>query len=237
LSQKAWLALCIAVLLPVVGYLIADKFSKDAVHMPRRYYYDTVITTQKNGKEITDTLWHKVSNITLTNQLGQQVSLDDLAGKIIVIDYFFTHCPSICPTLTRNMKKLQSSMKLKDDRRRVDTSFVHFLSFTVDPERDSVAALRKYADRFGVNHDVWWMLTGPKKTIYDHCINELKLGIEDGEGVDTAFIHTDRFVLLDKNRVVRGYYKGLDSMSIAKLSEDIVFLLLEKDPKKKRKIF
>jgi protein SCO1/2 len=236
-SQKAWLALCVAVLLPVVGYLIADRFSKDAVHMPRRYYYDSVITREKNGKEITDTIWHKVSNVTLTNQLGQQVSLDDLAGKIIVIDYFFTHCPSICPALTRNMKKLQNSMKLKDDRRRVDTTFVHFLSFTVDPERDSVAALRKYADRHGVNHDVWWLLTGPKKTIYDHSINEIKLGIEDGEGVDTAFIHTDRFVLLDKNRVVRGYYRGLDSVSIAKLSEDIVFLMLEKDPKKKRKIF
>jgi len=236
-SQKAWLAFCIAVLLPVAGYLIADKFSKEAVIMPKRYHYDTVIVQQKNGKEITDTVWHRVSNLTLTNQLGQQVSLDDLQGHIIVADFFFTHCPSICPALTRNMKKLQDALKLKDDRRRIDTTFVHFISFTVDPERDSFPALRKYADRFGVNPDVWWMLTGPKKAIYDHSINEFKLGLQDGEGVDTAFIHTDKFVLLDKQRVVRGYYSGLDSNDMARLAKDIVFLQLEKDKKKKRKLF
>lgn len=205
--------------------------------MPRRYYYDSVVTREKSGKQITDTVWHSVANISLTNQLGQQVSLDDLKGKIIVADYFFTHCPTICPGLTRSMKKLQNALKLKDDRRRVDTTFVHFLSFSVDPERDSVPVLKKYADRFGVNHDVWWMLTGPKKTIYDHCINEMKLGLQDGEGVDTAFIHSPKFVLLDKYRVVRGYYDGLDSNAMARLAEDIVFLNLEKDPKKKRKIF
>lgn len=205
--------------------------------MPRRYYVDSVVTTEKNGKFITDTVWHKVSDITLTNQLGSQVSLNDVKGKILVMDFFFTHCPSICPTLTRNMKKLQDALKLKNDRIRVDTPFVQFVSFTVDPERDSVTALRKYADRFGVNHDIWWMLTGPKQKIYDYSINELKLGAPDGDVIDTAFIHTDRFVLLDKERVVRGYYRGLDSNSMAKLAEDIIFLMLEKDKKKKRKLF
>lgn len=221
----------------MVGYLVADRFSADAVHMPRRFYYDTVLTKKEKGKETTDTVWHKTANLTLQNQLGNQVSLDDIKGKIIVADFFFTHCPSICPTLTRSMKKLQESLKLKDGRMRVDTPFVQFLSFTVDPERDSAAALKKYADRFGVNHDTWWLLTGPKKAIYDHCIKEFKLGAHDGEGIDTAFIHTDRFVLLDKERVVRGYYSGLDSNAMARLSEDIVFLMLEKDKKKKRKLF
>lgn len=237
MSQKAWLAFCIAIFLPVAGYLIADYFSKDAIHLPRRYYYDTVIVSKKNGKEITDTVWHKVSNITLTNQLGKQVSLDDLKGKVLVADFFFTHCPSICPRLTRSMKKLQSSIKLKDDRLRMEADFVQFLSFTVDPERDSVDALRKYADRYGVNHDTWWMLTGPKKAIYDQSINEFKLGLQDVESVDTGFIHTTRFVLMDKERVIRGYYNGLDSNDMSRLAEDIVLLMLEKDKKKKRKIF
>lgn len=237
MSQKAWLAFCIAIFLPVVGYLIANSFSKDAVHMPRRYYFDTVITREKGGKQVEDTVWHKVANLTLTNQLGRQVSLDDLKGKVIVADFFFTHCPSICPRLTQSMKTLQNSLKLKNDRLRIDTAFVQFVSFTVDPERDSVATLRKYADRYGVNPDVWWLLTGPKKAIYDHSINEFKLGLQDGEGVDTAFIHTDKFVLLDKERVVRGYYSGLDSAAMSRLAEDIVLLMLEKDKKKKRKIF
>ncbi|HEY0678065.1 MAG TPA: SCO family protein [Chitinophagaceae bacterium] len=237
MSQKAWLALSLAILLPVAGYLIADSFREGAVNMPRRYYFDTVITKVKNGKEIDDTVWHKVADLTLTNQLGKQVSLSELEGKVIVADFFFTHCPSICPTLTRNMKRLQDVMKLKDNRRRIDTTFVHFISFTVDPERDSFPVLRKYADRYGVNPDIWWMLTGPKKAIYDHSINELKLGLQDGGGVDTAFIHTEKFVLLDKDRVVRGYYNGLDSNDIGRLAEDIVFLMLEKDKKKKRKLF
>ena len=99
-----------------------------------------------------------------------------------------------------------------------------------------MTALRKYADRYGVNHDTWWMLTGPKKAIYDQCINEFKLGLQDVE-VDTGFVHTTRFVLMDKERVVRGYYNGLDSNDMARLAEDIVLLMLEKDKKKKRKIF
>jgi protein SCO1 len=235
-SQKAWLAFCIAIILPIVGYLVASYFSKDAVHMPRRFYYDTVIVSKKNGKAVTDTVWHKVKNITLTNQLGKQVSLNDINGKVIVADFFFTHCPTICPRLTSSMKKLQDGLKLKNDRRRVDTPFVQFLSFSVDPERDSVQLLRKYADRYGVNHDTWWLLTGPKKSIYDQSINEFKLGLQDTE-VDTGFIHTTKFVLMDKERVVRGYYNGLDSNDMARLAEDIVLLMLEKDKKKKRKIF
>jgi protein SCO1/2 len=96
---------------------------------------------------------------------------------------------------------------------------------------------KKYADRFGVNHDIWWLLTGNKKTIYDFALQEVKLGLEDGEGVDSNFIHTQKMVLIDKDRVVRGYYDGLDSMAMKNLAEDIVLLMLEKDKKKKRNLF
>src|SRR6516162_4283661 len=119
--------------------------------MPPRYYYDSVITEKKDGKDITDTLWHSVDNISLINQLGNTLALDQLRGKVIVADFFFTHCPNICPTLTRNMKKLQDALKLKDEMKLNDTSFVQFLSFSVDPERDSATVLKKYADRYGIN--------------------------------------------------------------------------------------
>lgn len=227
----------IALIIPVVCYLIVDAYSEDAVGMPKRYYVDTVVNKVVKGKEVSDTVWHRVANISLQNQLGDSISLDMIKGKVIVVDFFFTRCPSICPTLTRNMKKLQDALKLKDDMKRIDTSFVHFLSFSVDPERDSVQALKKYADRFGVNHDIWWMLTGNKKAIYDFALEEVKLGLEDGEGVDSNFIHTQKMVLIDKDRVVRGYYDGLDSMAMKNLAEDIVLLMLEKDKKKKRNLF
>lgn len=205
--------------------------------MPRRYYVDTVLTKIEGGKEITDTVWHKVANIQLTNQLGQEVSLDDIQGKVIVANFFFTRCPSICPALTVNMKRLQNALKLQDVTRKIDTTFVQFLSFSVDPERDSAVQLKKFADRYGVNHDVWWMLTGDKKTIYDFALNEVKLSAIDGEGVDSNFIHTEKFVLMDRDRVVRGYYNGLDSMAMADLAGDIVKIFIEKDKKKKRNLF
>jgi len=93
--------------------------------------------------------------------------------------------------------------------------------------------LKKYADRFQVNPENWWLLTGDKKTIYNLATNELKIALTDGEGNDSVFNHTDHFVLIDRNRTVRGYYHGLDSTSLAKLSEDIIFLSLEKDRTKK----
>lgn len=237
LNSKALIGICIALLLPVGSYFIMKHYGDNAVNMPRRYYVDTVINKVVNGKEVTDTVWHKVANITLTNQLGNKVSLDDLQGKIIVADFFFTRCPSICPTLTQNMKKLQNALKLKDDTKMVDTTFVQFLSFSIDPVRDSVAALKKYADRFGVNHDVWWMLTGDKKQIYDFTINEIKLGLEDGEGVDSNFIHSQKMVVIDKDRIIRSYYNGLDSLEMQRLAEDITLLMLEKDKKKKSTLF
>ena len=238
MSSKSWMAICIAVLIPLSCYLIVKYFSTDAVDMPRRYFEDSVTTVIKDGKEYTDTVWHQVKDISLTNQLGKQVKLSDVNGKVIVADFFFTHCGSICPKLTQNMKRLQGLLKLKDDMKRLDTTFVQLLSFSIDPERDSVAVLKKYADKYGVNHDVWWMVTGDKKTIYDFALNEVKLGVgADSAAISPDFPHSGKLVLLDKNRVVRGYYNGLDSNEVARLGEDIVFLMLEKDKKRKSPVF
>lgn len=224
MNKKAILALVLAIAMPLAGYLIVKYYSKEAVHMPARYFIpDSVIVSEKNGKTVTDTIWHKVKNITFTNQLGKKVSLDDLHGKILVIDFFFTRCPSICPGLALSMKKLQNSF-VKND------SIVQFISISVDPAHDSVPRLRKFADRFGANHDTWWFVTGDKKEIYDFAFNELKASLADKE-VDTAFLHTENFFLLDSNRVVRGWYNGFDAEKQAKLVRDIPLLMLEKNKK------
>lgn len=224
MGKKAIWALLLAILLPAAGYLLVKYYSKDAVHMPRRYFApDSVVVTVKNGKATTDTIWHKVRNIQFTNQLGQHVSLDDLKGKIIVIDFFFTRCPSICPGLARNMKKLQDAFVKNPD-------IVQFISISVDPEHDSVPQLRKFADKFNINHDSWWMVTGDKKDIYDFALNELKASIADSN-VDTAFIHTENFFLLDSNRVIRGWYNGFDTTKQSELARAIPLLMLEKDKK------
>lgn len=223
----------LAALLPLVSYFIVKRYSDTAVVMPPRYYADEVFTDTVNGKLRYDTAWHKLADFSLVNQLGDSVSWEGLKGKIVVADFFFTHCPTICPGMTRNMKRLQES--IHNGQRVGDRTNrnIHFLSFSIDPERDSVARLKDWADRFQVDPEQWWLLTGDKKAIYDFAINEIKLGLVDGLGVDTNFIHSDRFVLIDSNRHVRGYYDGLDSVSLARLSGDLVLLTMEKDPTKK----
>lgn len=218
------------IILPVGSYLLVNSLSKDAVLMPKRYFYDTVLSVNRDGKTIQDTQWHKVKPFKLTNQFGKQVGLDDLPGKIIIADFFFTSCPSICPTLTRNMKRLQDAFVKTD-------TIVRFVSFTVDPERDSAQRLKAYGDKYRINHDTWWMLTGPKKDIYDIALHEFKANIAQEEGVDTGFIHTDKLFLLDKDRVVRGWYNGLDSVNLDRLIRDVVFLNMERDKKVKRNLF
>ena len=238
MNRKALLGLCVAVLLPVFCYLVLKYASERAVDMPRRYLLDTVITRVEKGKEVNDSIWHRSKNIRLVNQLGDTVSLYDNPGKIIVADFFFTSCRSICPILTHNMARLQQSfIKGGDVRNKIDTSIVQFLSFTVDPDRDSVPVLKNYADHFGVQHDNWWMLTGSRDSIYRFAFEELKVDKFSEEPVSPDFVHTSRYVLLDKDRVVRGYYNGLDSVSIGKLARDIGLLMLEKDARQPSTVF
>ena len=230
MKKTTLLALLMVTLLPIASYLYVSSLSKDAIKMPRRYFYDTVVVKMEKGKKINDTVWHKVRPFKLKNQFGKEVGLEDWGGKIIIADFFFTSCPSICPKLTRNMKKLQTAFKKTD-------SLVRFVSFTVDPARDTVQALKAYGDKFGIDHDTWFMLTGDRNELYDIALNEFKASIASNGNIDTGFIHTDRFFLLDKERVVRGWYNGLDSVNLDKLIKDVVLLNMERDKKKKRNLF
>ncbi len=230
MNKKAILGLMLAIVLPLTGYYMVKYYSDQAVHMPKRYFYDSVAVIEKNGKTITDTIWHTVKNMAFINQLGKTVTLDSLKGKILVVDFFFSRCPSICPDMAKSMKRLQNSFVNNND------SIVQFISISIDPEHDSVPQLRKFADRYTNNHDNWWFVTGNKSDIYDFALNELKANIAD-TNVDTAFIHTYNFFLLDRDRVVRGWYNGFDTLKQAKLVGDIPLLMLEKKKKRSFKEF
>jgi len=246
-NQKALYAILVALIVPLIIFLYVNSLPKAVI--PKPIFYDSVSSVIKNGKQKNDTFWHHLPDFKLTNQLGQNVSLQDLASingkdtnrEIVVADFFYTHCPTICPVMTRNMKRLQTTVKKAVDIDGRKTDLVQFISFSIDPERDSVAALKKWADRFQIDPSNWWLLTGEKQTIYDLSIKHMNLAAQD-PGIDSSFPHSDIFALIDKNGVIRvrrdGYgnpqlYHGLDSVSMANLAEDIVLLSLEKDRTKK----
>ena len=230
MNKKAILGLLLAIVMPFTGYYMVKYYSEKAVHIPGRYFYDSVAVITKKGRATTDTIWHKVRDMTFTNQLGKTVTLSSLTGKILVIDFFFSRCPSICPKMAKNMKRLQNSFVNSND------SIVQFISISVDPEHDSVPQLRKFADRYTNNHDSWWFVTGNKKEIYNFALDELKANVAD-PGIDTAFIHAEYFFLLDRDRVVRGWYNGFDTLKQARLVGDIPLLMLEKRKKRSFKEF
>lgn len=242
MNNKSILTLCLVILIPVGCYLVLKHFTDGRVTVPRKILLEEVVEKEKNGKRVYDSIWHKTGNIHLVNQLGDTVSLYSIKDKTIVIDLFFTHCASICPRLTLSMKKLQESFKAGGNSRlKVDTSVVQFISLSIDPESDSVAQLRKYADNFDINPDNWWLLTGNRDSIYKFIFDELKLDKLSTEPIDKDFAHTSRFALLDKNYIMRGRlgqaYDGLDSTSMGILARDIGLLMLEKDKQKPSAVF
>ncbi|CAL1521330.1 SCO family protein [Chitinophaga sp. MM2321] len=205
----------------MIGYLIVDHYGRNVIPIPGYFIPERVDTLVKDGKTTYDTVFHKISDFEMTNQLGQKVSLSNLEGKVLLVDFFFTSCPSICPTLTKNLRKVQSAY-VKND------TLLQILSFSVDPVRDSVDKLRKYGYEYQVNPDNWWLLTGDKKKIYDLARNDFFVSVTEGDGGPDDFIHTEKLVLIDKDRNIRGYYNGLDSNAVKRCAADIATLHLEK---------
>ncbi|MFN4893570.1 MAG: SCO family protein [Bacteroidota bacterium] len=233
MNKRAFLAILLALFVPLVAYFIVSDLSGSATQMPRHYFPDSVVQRVVKGKQVLDTAWHQVEEPKLINQLGDTVTFDSLRGKILVMDFFFTRCPTICPAMTMNMKRMAES--IHNGKRVGDKTNkrVHFISISIDPERDSLERIKHWADRFQVNPEQWWILTGNRDSIYQFVLEEIKLGLIDGEGVDSNFVHSDKFVLVDPSRRVRGYYSGLDSMELKELSNDLVLLTMEKDPNRK----
>ena len=199
--------------------------------MPRYYVADRVDSTVKDGRKVYDTTFHTVGELSAINQFGDKVSLNkDLPNRILLVDFFFTNCPSICPQLTRNMKLLQKAYR-RTPMSENDT-IVQFISITVNPERDSFPALHDYAKRFGVDMDHWWFITGDKKELYNYARHELHVVAPEGDGGADDFIHTEQMVLIDRDRHIRGYYNGLDSVSLGHCAFDIGRLNMEKKHKK-----
>jgi protein SCO1/2 len=169
-------------------------------------------------------LGHQIQDFSFLNQLGQTITEKNVAGKVYVVDYFFTTCGSICPLMTSEMKRVQDAF--------FDEPDLLILSHTVWPEVDTVEQMLKYAKEKGVDDRKWHLLTGDKDELYklarqSYFVLKPAEAQNLGDG-NSDFIHTNNFVLVDRDRRIRGYYDGTDAVEVDKLIGDIRILLKEK---------
>lgn len=160
---------------------------------------------------------HMVSDFELINQNGEIITQNHYKNKIYVADFFFTRCPTICPVMTNNMKKIQNEFLNNDN--------VMLLSLSVTPQIDSVSTLREYANNKGVIDTKWNITTGDKKHIYELARKSYFAVTDEGDGGLQDFIHTSNFILVDKEKRIRGVYDGLNHKEIIRLINDIKVLV------------
>jgi protein SCO1/2 len=161
---------------------------------------------------------HKIANFNLVNQHSRTYTTDNWKGKIVVAHYFFTHCPVICPKMTYNLKRVQAYAGIKN---------LEINSFSVDPERDSISQLQSYANRFNITGN-WQLITGNKKQLYALARKNFLVVATDGDGGPDDFIHSDKLVLIDTKKRIRGFYDGTDEASTNALIKDIQKLSKER---------
>jgi protein SCO1/2 len=170
-----------------------------------------------HGKYIPDTIYHQLPDFKLTDQYGKPASEDNFKGKIFVAGFFYTHCPAVCSTINRNMGYLVDTYR--------KNKMVYFASITVDPDRDSATVLKQYAESLKPASNRWLFLTGDTSSIYNlarkgFLVDALKAGDDD-------FIYSDKLILIDQERRIRGYYSGANTNDINRLTDEIKVLIAE----------
>jgi len=162
---------------------------------------------------------HKIADFVLLNQNGDTITQENFKDKIYVADFFFTRCQTICPVMAINMAELQNYF--------INDPEVKFLSHSVTPIMDSVPMLKDYANKKGAIDGKWDLTTGDKKHIYNLARKSYFAVLDEGDGGDQDFIHTEQFILIDKKKQIRGFYDGTDKNEMQRIIKDIEILKKE----------
>ena len=163
-----------------------------------------------------DTIYHTIPDFAFIDQDSQLVTNETFAGKVYVADFFFIHCPTICPKTAREMKKIHDHF-IDDDR-------VMLLAHSIDPQRDTVGALKRYARNLHANTQKWHFVTGDKDAIYEIADDYFSIAMEDPDAPG-GFDHSGRLILVDSNRHVRSFCNGTDPKDVDRFIKDIERLL------------
>ena len=194
-KYSSWIFVAAITLLPMGVFAIVKWYEHSFVKLP-------VLGPEK----------HTIANFSLQNQHRNTVTLSNWDDKIVVANFFFTHCPVVCPKMTNNLKRVQAYADVKD---------LHIASFSVDPERDSAQQLQSFIKKFSVKDDNWDFITGDKKELYKLARKSFLIVATDGDGGETDFIHSESLVLIDKQKRIRGYYNGTKEDEVNQLVKDI----------------
>jgi protein SCO1/2 len=188
----------------------------------------TVVDREVDGELIKDTLPYRIPPFQFTDQDGRLFSSEQLKGKIYVANFFFSTCPTICPAMNFNLKQVQDRFKGYED--------ISFVSFTVDPEHDSVEVLKAYEEEIGAINGRWFFLTGEKEDIYNTAANFFLSAQEDATAPG-GFLHSENLVLVDwEGRIrsrrdeqgnLKAVYSGTSPVEIGDLKDDIKILIAE----------
>lgn len=198
---------------PSVLYVILATGETNFIRLP--YIGERELAS--NGK---DTIYHSVQPFRFVNQDGKIITDKDYEGKIYVADYFFTTCETICPKMATELLRVQEKFAYTK-------GLVQILSHTVNPENDSVPVLKSYSQMIHADNSVWNFVTGDKKQLYDMARYSYLVNAMEGNGGPDDFIHSELFVLVDKEKHIRGIYDGTDIKAVNDLLDDIKVLMAE----------
>ncbi|SEK56957.1 SCO family protein [Parapedobacter koreensis] len=176
------------------------------------------VTKVVDGKTITDTVYHSIPEFQLLNQDSILITNHTFDNGVYIANFFFTHCPSICPIMQRNLLKVYEQYK-GDER-------VRFLSHSIDFRYDSPSVLKRYAEKLGVTNDQWQFVTGSKAEIYGLADSYMVYTKEDS-GVPGGYDHSGYFLLVDEDKHIRGVYDGTNDDQVQLLFDELAMLLKE----------
>ncbi|MCO5248869.1 MAG: SCO family protein [Chitinophagales bacterium] len=177
------------------------------------------VAESRNGKIKIDTIYHTIPRFQLVNQLGDTITNKNLSGYVTIVDFFYTSCPSICIDMTKNLHAIQERFSEKDKDK------VRILSISVDPGVDNPQKLLEYAYENDVNSKMWNLLTGDKVSIYDLARKGFMVTATEGDGGENDFIHSEKLMIIDREKRIRGYYDGTSAQSTDALINDVQKLL------------
>nr|WP_294899348.1 SCO family protein [uncultured Pedobacter sp.] len=179
----------------------------------------------ENGKLVVDTFYQTIPHFSFVNQDSVIINNDSLKNSVYVADFFFTSCPSICPVMSKNMLTVYNKYKGNNE--------VRFISYTIDPKYDTVPVLKKYANKLGVEGTQWSFLLGNRDSVYNLAKDGYMSYAKENASIPGGVEHSGYFILVDKEKRIRGAYDGTDKEQVEKLKNDLDILLSEYKSDKK----